>query len=102
MSNGKSSKDFFPKKNTKRGRPPIDRREMINAILDVNRTGCQWRALPHDFPRCQSVYTVFWRFRKNGVWEKIHDALREKVRLQAGKKKQPTAAVIDSQTVKMN
>lgn len=73
---------------------------MINAILYVNRTGCQWRALPHDFPKWKSVYTVFWRWREAGVWEQIHDALRERVRQHHGKKKTPTAGIIDSQTVK--
>ena len=48
----------------KRGRPPIDRREVIDAILYVNRTGCQWRQLPRDFPKWNTVYTVFWRWRK--------------------------------------
>lgn len=82
------------------GRPPLDRREVINAILYVNRTGCTWRALPHDFPYWKSVYTVFWRWRNEGTWQRIHDALREKVRKAAGKKPTPTAAVIDSQSAK--
>jgi putative transposase len=84
----------------KRGRPPVDRRRIINAIFYVNRTGCQWRALPHDFPKWKTVYTVFWRWRKEGLWQKINDALRERVRMAAGKKRTPTAAVIDSQSVK--
>jgi putative transposase len=87
-----------PKK--KRGRPPVDRRAIVNAILYVNRTGCQWRALPHDFPKWKTVYTVFWRWRKDGVWQIVHDALRERVRVSVGKKPTPTAAVIDSQSVK--
>jgi putative transposase len=82
------------------GRPRLDRREVINAILYVNRTGCAWRALPHDFPPWKSVDTVFWRWRNDGTWQRIHDALREKVRKAAGKKPTPTAAVIDSQSVK--
>jgi putative transposase len=84
----------------KRGRPPVDRREIVNAILYVNRTGCQWRELPHDFPKWKTVYTVFWRWRKDGVWQKVHDSLRERVRVAVGKKPTPTAAVIDSQSVK--
>jgi len=90
---------LLPQKR-KRGRRPLDRRQVINAIFYVNRTGCQWRALPHDFPKWQSVYTVFWRWRRDGVWQKIHDALRERVRIATGKKPTPTAAVIDSQSVK--
>ena len=66
----------------------------------VNRTGCQWRYLPKSFPNWKSVYTVFWRWRQAGIWEKIHDRLREKVRAQEGKKSTPTAAIIDSQSVK--
>jgi putative transposase len=92
------SKLLPPKK--KRGRPPVDRREVINAIFYVNRTGCQWRALPHDFPKWKTVYTVFWRWRKDGLWQRINDVLRERVRVAAGKKPTPTAAVIDSQSVK--
>jgi len=87
-----------PKSN--RGRRPVDRREIINAILYVNRTGCQWRALPHDLPKWKTVYTVFWRWRKDGVLQRLHDALRERVRAAIGKKPTPTAAVIDSQSVK--
>lgn len=84
----------------KRGRKPIDRCEVINAILFVIRTGCQWRALPHDFPKWKTVYTVFWRWRKAGVWQQVHDTLRERVRKSADKTKTPTAAIIDSQSVK--
>ena len=87
-------------KPSERGRKPTDRREVINAILYANRTGCQWRALPHDFPPWKTVYNTFWRWRNDGVWQRIHDALREQVRQAEGKKKTPTAAIIDSQTVK--
>lgn len=84
----------------KRGRPPVDRREIVNAIFYVNRTGCQWRALPHDFPKWNTVYIVFWRWRKAGVWDRVNDTLRERVRAAAGKKPTPTAAIIDSQSAK--
>ncbi len=60
-------------KVAKTGRRPIDRRWIINAILYVNRTGCQWRALPHDFPNWKTVYTVFWRCVL-GVWMRVHEA----------------------------
>ncbi|QDU44307.1 Transposase DDE domain protein [Symmachiella dynata] len=84
-----------------RGRPQtICRREIINAILYINRTGGAWRLLPHDFPKWRTVYILFWRWRNDGTWERIHDALRKQVRKAAGKKPTPTAAVIDSQTVK--
>lgn len=84
----------------RRGRPPLDRRRVLDAILYVLRTGCQWRALPRDFPKWKSVYTICRRWKKAGIWRRIHDTLRERVRKQAGKKAQPTAAIIDSQTVR--
>ena len=92
-------KKLLPKP-ARRGRKPIDRREIINAILYVARTGCQWRALPHDFPKWNTVYTVFWRWRKAHLWQEIHDALRGRVRRAEGKKRTPTVGIIDSQSVK--
>lgn len=83
------------------GRPPkICRRLMLNAIFYVMHTGCQWRALPHDFPSWSSVYSCFHRWSWNGVLDKIHGALRDQVRAKAGKKTQPTAGSVDSQSVK--
>jgi putative transposase len=82
------------------GRPPLDRRQVLSAILYVCRTGCQWRQLPKEFPNWKSVYSVFWRWRKAGLWQRIHDALREQVRRRAGKRRQPTAAIVDSQSVR--
>lgn len=87
-------------KRAKRGRPPIDRRDCIDAMFYIVRTGCQWRQLPLDFPKWKSVYTVFWRWRKAGVWQQIHDVLRRRVRRAAGKKSTPTAAIIDSQSIR--
>ena len=85
----------------KRGRPIVyDRRSIVNAILYVVRSGCQWRMLPKDFPPWRTVYQIFYRWRLNGLWEKIHDAVRQKVRKQNGRKPQPSAAIIDSQSVK--
>jgi putative transposase len=83
-----------------RGRKPIDRRWVINAILYVVRTGCQWRMLPKDFPNWSTVYGVFRTWKIDGVWQRIHDRLREKVRKAAGKKSTPTAAIIDSQSIR--
>jgi len=87
-------------KPSRRGRKPICRRWVVNAILYVTRTGCQWRLLPADFPKWSTVYGIFWRWRRDGVWERIHDALRVKVRRAEGKKSTPTAAVIDSQSIR--
>lgn len=85
---------------SRRGRRPIDRRRIINAILYVVRTGCQWRMLPKDFPNWSTVYGIFWRWRNDGTWQRIHDRLREKVRKHHGKKATPTAAIIDSQSIR--
>jgi len=84
----------------RRGRRPLDRRRVINAILYVVRTGCQWRMLPKDFPNWSTVYGIFWRWRNDGTWERIHDALREKVRKAMGKKSTPSVAIIDSQSIR--
>lgn len=83
------------------GRPrEVDMREVVNAILYIDRGGCAWRMLPHEFPPWETVYYYFRRFRLDGTWERLHDKLREKVRRKADKKPTPSAAVIDSQSVK--
>jgi putative transposase len=87
-------------KPARRGRKPIDRRRVIDAILYVVRSGCQWRMLPRDFPNWSTVYGIFRHWRLAGLWQQIHDALREQVRKSVGKKPTPTAAVIDSQSVR--
>ena len=87
-------------KRSRRGRKPICRRWVIDAILYVTRTGCQWRMLPDNFPNWSTVYGIFWRWRNDGLWQKIHDALRAKVRKAAGRKATPTAAIIDSQSIR--
>ena len=83
------------------GRPrEVDMREVLNGINYLVRTGCQWRAIPHDLPKSATVRHYYDRFRADGTWERVHDALRERVRRAAGRDAQPSAAVIDSQTVK--
>lgn len=83
------------------GRPAIhDRREIMNAILYVLRTGCSWRSLPHDFPSWQTVYDYFRLWRLDGTWERLHDQLRVDVRVRVGRQGDPTAAILDSQSVK--
>ena len=76
------------------------RREIVNAIFYVNRAGCQWRMLPHDFPKWQLVYSYFRQWKRDGTWQRINDALRGRVRQQEGRKPEPTAGVMDSQSVK--
>jgi len=83
------------------GRPRVvSMREVLDAILYVLRGGCAWRLLPHDFPKWNIVYYYFWRFRKEGLWKEIHDLLRDELRVREGRAVSPSAAVIDSQTVK--
>jgi putative transposase len=86
---------------SRRGRPrQVNLREIINAINYVLRTGCAWRLLPHDFPAWQTVYGYFRRWRDSQLWEKLNDLLRASVREQAGRAPEPSAAIIDSQSVK--
>ena len=75
-------------------------RAICNAIRYVQRTGCQWRLLPSEFPPWLVVYMTFWRWRNSGTWEKIMHELRRRVRVKAGRKPDPTLAIIDSQSVK--
>lgn len=77
-----------------------DLREIVNAILYVNRTGIAWEYLPHDFPPFKTVNGYFALWEKEGLTEAIHDALRGKVRRAAGRDTEPTAAILDAQTVK--
>jgi transposase len=85
----------------KKGRPAKHSpKEILNAIFYVNRTGCQWRHLPHDLPPWSIVYTQLWRWKKKGLFEKIHSYLRKGLRQLLEKDVEPTAAIIDSQTVK--
>lgn len=83
------------------GRPANHtRREIVNAILYVLRTGCQWRNLPHDLPRWGTVYTYYRNWRLDGTWPLIHDTLRQQVRQAEGRHPQASAAILDSQSVK--
>ena len=83
------------------GRPvSVSRRELLDAIVYVVRNGCTWRALPHDFPRWQTVYHYFRLWRADGSWLQIHAALYVQARAAAGRESSPSAAIIDSQSVK--
>lgn len=84
-----------------RGNDPwIPKREILNAIFYVNKHGCTWRGLPHDFPNWQTVYSYFRQWTKAGIWEVINATLRDAVREAEGRAAEPTAAIIDSQSVK--
>ena len=83
------------------GRPrSTEMREVVNAIFYLLRNGCSWRGLPHDFPKWQVVYAYFRAWERDGLWQRLNDQLREKVRVAAGRDPQPSAAIIDSQSVK--
>lgn len=74
----------------------VDIREVLNAIFYILLEGVRWRSLPGDFPPWQTVYTYFRNWRKNGVWVKIHDSLREWVRIEQERHPSPSEAIIDS------
>lgn len=83
------------------GRPcRWERRELLNAMFYLVRSGEAWRLLPHDLPPWQTVYHYFRLWRKDGTWERIHTRLREETRRQMGRDPTPSGAIIDSQSVK--
>jgi transposase len=83
------------------GRPAAhDMRGVVDAILCVPRTGGVWRALPHDLPPWKAVYHDFRLWRRDGTWEAVHGALRDRVRQAAGRALGPSAAIIDRQSVR--
>jgi putative transposase len=81
-------------------RRTVDIQEILNAIFYVLRSGCAWRMLPHDFPKWQTVYTYFRNWRQDSTWQRINEQLRKEVRVAAGRDPEPSAAIMDSQTVK--
>jgi putative transposase len=78
----------------------VNLREILTAIFDLLRAGCAWRLLPHDFPAWGTVHDDFRQWRLNGTWARLHETRRPQVRAAAGRDSTPSAAVIDSQTVK--
>ena len=78
----------------------VERRAIVNALLYLLRAGCAWRRLPREYPKWQTVYHYFRELEANGTWERIHTALREAERRAQGRDDTPSAAIIDSQSVK--
>ena len=77
-----------------------DMRLTVNAIFYITRAGCPWRYLPREYPPWQTVYGYFRAWRLDGIWEHMHDRLRDLVREREGRERQPTAAILDSQSIK--
>jgi putative transposase len=83
------------------GRPEkYPKREILDGIFYILRGGCAWRLLPHDFPPWQIVYQYLWRWKQDGTWQVMHDRLRGDIRVAAGTQRQPSAGIIDSQSIK--
>jgi putative transposase len=83
------------------GRPrAVEMRRVCDAIFYVDRTGCQWRYLPKEYPNWKTVYWYFVRWQDDGTWERITDAVRRQLRRRIGRDPEPSAAVLDSQSVK--
>ena len=84
----------------KGGRPPADVRMVVNGLMYFARSGCQWRMLPREFGPWPTVHHYYRLWRRSGLLQEIHDALRQQVRVQDGRKPTPSAAILDSQSVK--
>src|SRR5215210_7832903 len=83
------------------GRPPkYDRREILNAIFYITKAGCIWRMMPHDLPPWEAVYGYFAQWRDAGVFERMNEVLRRKIRVEECRDPEPSAAILDSQSVK--
>jgi putative transposase len=91
---------LLPPTKTRGRRRRVNLREIVDAIFYVLRTGCQWDYLPHDFPPADTVYGYFRDWKNDGTWSRLNDVLRGKVRQSVGKEVEPSAGVIDSQSVK--
>jgi putative transposase len=87
--------------STAPGRPRVHTlREILDAIFYIVRSGCAWRLLPHDFPPWKTVHHYFRTWRKDGTWERMHATLRKRVRVRLERNPQPSAAIVDSQSIK--
>jgi len=92
---------LLPKRRDPRGaKATHSRRELLNAIFYITRSGCAWELLPHDFPPYKTVYDYYRKLCRHGVWVRILDTLRGQVRQQAGREVEPSLLIADSQSVK--
>ncbi len=91
---------LIPKRDPETYSARYERREIVNAILYVLRSGCPWRLLPHDLPVWETVYWYFRRWEREGIWQQVWEALHRQIRVQAGHDPEPSVGVLDSQSVK--
>ena len=87
---------YFPNGN----KSEHHKRSLVNAVFYIDKTGCQWRFLPKDYPPHDSVWSFYRRARESGLWEKVLDMLVRKTRLKAGRSENPSYGIIDSQSAK--
>jgi len=78
----------------------VDFREILNGIFYVQRTGCQWEMMPHDLPPYSTVYSYFKKWQRKGIWQQMHDQIRQQLRTKLGRDEHSTVAIADSQSVK--
>jgi transposase len=92
---------LFPQPKNRAGRKrTYGRKDVVDAVFYLARTGAAWRMLPHDFPPWKTVSYYFYTWRDAGVWEQLHDTLRRDIRALLGREETPSAGIVDSQTVK--
>ncbi len=91
---------LLPPEKPRGKRRSVDLREIVNGIFYLLHNGCTWRSLPHDLPPWQTVSTYFYRWQRQGVWEQLNARLRARVRIKEERQPEPTAGIIDSQSVK--
>lgn len=91
---------LIPPEKSRGKRRSVDLREIVNGIFYLLHNGCTWRSLPHDLPPWQTVSTYFYRWQRQGVWEQLNATLRARVRIKEERQPEPTAGIIDSQSIK--
>jgi len=91
---------LLPKPLPRGPKANVDLREIVNGIFYLLHEGCQWRSLPHDLPPWQTVSSYFRKWQRKGIWSKVNETLRKKIRIKEGKNPESTAGSIDSQSVK--
>ena len=91
---------FFERSDPRGSKGFHEKRVIVNAILYVTKSGCQWRMLPKDYPPHGTVYDHFRNWSRRGIWEKVLDELNKEVRKSAGRAVSPSYGIIDSQSVK--